>query len=251
MVRSAADGTSRRALLGAYREALANPTSDQAFALRVRIRGSEWPLQLRASDVFTLAEILHEGQYDGAVGLPEQPVIFDAGANVGITGAWFLAHHPGASLHCFEPESGNFELLRANLGGRPDVLLHQVALGEEAGTAMLTVSTHGAMHSLIDASVGDRQIEVPVWRLDDYMAESGVDRVDLLKLDVEGFEMEVLRGFGERLDQVSVICGEVHANVVEPTDFYDLVLGRGFELVSRAPAGNEAENVEIFEVARR
>ncbi len=250
VARFGADMGSRRGLLRAYREALANPASAELYEFEVKIRGERWPLRLRASDIFTLAEVLHEGQYRLESKIPERPVVIDAGANVGVTGVWWLANHPGATLHCFEPEPGNVELLRANVGDRPNVGVHGVALGAEAGTAELTLGEHSAVHSLVMQDVGTRTITVPVWRLDTFMAEHEIDRVDLLKLDVEGFEVEVLEGFGDRLSDVAVIAGEAHLDVVEADTFYGLLADQGFEVLWRRPASNPEENVELFEAAR-
>ena len=250
VTRCGADMASRRALLGAYREALANPASAMPFSFEVKIRGERWPLRLRASDIFTLAEVLHERQYSLQSKIPERPVVIDAGANVGVTAVWWLANHPGATLHCFEPEPGNVEFLRANVGGRPNVSVHGVALGAEAGSAELTLGEHSAVHSLVMHDVGSRTITVPVWRLDNFLAEQQIAHVDLLKLDVEGFEVEVLQGFGDRLADVAVIAGEAHLDVVEADTFYGLLADNGFEVLWRRPASNPEENVELFEAAR-
>ena len=250
VVRHAAPG-SRLAMFSAYREAMADPMSSARVELEVRIAGRDWPLRLRASDMFTLAEVLHEGQYVLESELPEAPTIIDAGANVGISAVWLCAHHPGAVLHAFEPEAENFELLAANLSGLENSSAHRVAVGEREGSARLFVAEHGAMHSLADAAVGEETAEVRVIRLADYLSEAGIEHVDLLKLDVEGFEMEALRGLVERLPDVSVIAGEVHENVVEPDVFYRFMSEHGFQTVSRRPVTNPEEPVHMFEVARR
>jgi len=206
----------RRELLRIYRLALADPTCDERTVVPIRLGGRPWPFHLRMADIYTLAEILHEQQYRLETPVPDAPVVLDAGANVGATGIWWLAHLPGATLHCFEPEPANFALLEANLSPYPRVGLHQAALGCEEGTARLTVAAHGAMHTLADESLGSRHIEVPLWRLDRFLEREGLRRVDLLKLDVEGFEIEVLRGLGDRLADVGVIAGEVHEDWVDP-----------------------------------
>lgn len=242
--------SARRELLRVYRAALADPTCSEQTVLPIRLAGQRFPFHLRMADIYTLAEILHEEQYFLETPVPAEPIILDAGANVGATGVWWVAHHPGATLHCFEPEPANFALLQANLGDRPRVGLHQVALGEEEGTANLHVAEHGAMHTMADASVGTSEVEVPVWRLDRFLERHDLPRVDILKLDVEGFEMEVLRGFGERLRDVGIIAGEVHEDWVDPAAFYALLQEAGFTVVSKRPVTNPDENVHLFEAAR-
>ena len=133
LARFAADLPTRAALLSCYASLLSTATSAEPVDLRLRLGGRIFPLRMRKSDIFTLGEILHEGQYRLVSCLPECPVIFDAGANVGISALWFLAQHPEARLHCFEPEGENFRLLEANLGGRENVRLTRAALGARSG----------------------------------------------------------------------------------------------------------------------
>lgn len=122
--------------------------------------------------------------------------VVDIGANVG----YFSAHlarlvGPHGEVHAFEPEPQNCALLVANMrtNGLSQVHVHPVALGERQGTATLHISEfNGGMHRLYDSvCCTGPGLAVPVQRLDDVMAGA---RVDLIKIDVEGYEPAVLKG---------------------------------------------------------
>jgi FkbM family methyltransferase len=246
LARFAADFRTRAALVSCYASLLSSTTSAEPVELRLRLGGRVVPLHMRKSDIFTLGEILHEGQYRLVSRLPESPVIFDAGANVGVSALWFLAQHPGAQLHCFEPEGENFRLLEANLGGRKNVRLTRAALGAQSGEALLHVAEHGAMHSVVDPGAGEGAQRVPQLGLREYVESEGVERIDLLKIDVEGSELDLLLGLGDRIDRVAVIVGELHERFVDEVAFYGLLERHGFRILQRRPAAGE-EGVHLFE----
>jgi FkbM family methyltransferase len=122
--------------------------------------------------------------------------VLDIGANIG----WFSLHlarrvGPAGTVHAFEPEPFNHRLLLANAqaNGLSCIVPHAVALGAETGQALLHTTAHnGGMHRLY-ASVccEGPAVVVPVRRLDDLLAPG---TVRLVKIDVEGYEPEVLRG---------------------------------------------------------
>jgi len=128
------------------------------------------------------------------------PVILDIGAS---TGSFCLlsAFHTGATGMAFEPNPAAFKILRANvtLNGLGDrVRLWSCALSDVNGKAMLKLPVdvremgHATLGKPKTYQAGE-SIEVATCRLDECL-----DRVDLMKIDVEGMEVAVLRG-GERL----------------------------------------------------
>ncbi|MEI6159575.1 MAG: FkbM family methyltransferase [Roseococcus sp.] len=130
-------------------------------------------------------------------------VLADAGANIGVTGLTMAAAAPyHAELLCFEPDERSLPLLRHNLAanefGRAQVF--DCALAERDGTARLRCgATNAATSVLAEAhsrtqSVGAIFKDVPVRQLDSVLAEIGVGRLDLLKIDVEGGETSVMLG---------------------------------------------------------
>ena len=123
--------------------------------------------------------------------------VLDIGANVGIYALPWAAISTGVTVHCFEPNPAVRARLARNvalnrLGSR--VRLHPEALSDRAGTATLYGSDD--MSSLNQGVYSGRQaapVEVPLARLDDVLVEEGPP-ISLMKIDVQGHELEVLRG---------------------------------------------------------
>ena len=125
--------------------------------------------------------------------------IADVGANIGFytlqMASWV---GPSGRILAFEPDPFNARLLRARASAAgSNVEVYQLALGEFAGTAMLYCSAYNRA----DNRIGQRQneahveaCEVQIRPLDALLAERGIERIDALKIDVQGHEGQVLRG---------------------------------------------------------
>jgi FkbM family methyltransferase len=246
------DRRSRATLLGCYAAIMRDPQDPLEVGLELSPGAMRFPVRMRRSDVFTVAEIFHEGQYAIASPVASNPVILDCGANIGLSAIWFLSRYPGARVHCFEPEPENFRLLEHNLRGSAGVVLNRAAVGRAAGRLPLTLSNSAAMHSLVGQMGSDtidaRRVEVDVVALPEYLSRHALDAVDILKLDVEGSELDVIEGMAGRLRSVKIIVGELHEAHVDPDVFFRHLERQGFRLVRQTRTG-EAD-VRMFEAAR-
>ena len=245
----AADGSSRRRLLAAYSALARRVWSPAAVDARLRMVRSTVALRFRQQDIYVIGEIVHDKAYRIQSPLPPRPVIVDAGANIGVAALWLASRYSAARLHCFEPESRSFGLLQHNLRQLPNARCERAALGAEKGEISLFVSATGSVHSVF--AIGSRAgVEiVPCVRLGDYLERNKIERVDLLKVDVEGSELAVLRGLGEHIERVGVIVGECHERLVDQVAFYAFLRQRGFRIVGRWPA-HHVKDHHMFEVAR-
>jgi len=124
--------------------------------------------------------------------------VFDIGANIGFTAVTMSkCLSTNGAVYAFEPDPFNFGRLSKNLELNPDAVVcpQKQGLGNEKTELKLAVVTPHNLggNRIVQDAVSDFTI-VPIATLDGFCAEHAVARVDLIKIDVEGFELNVLRG---------------------------------------------------------
>lgn len=133
--------------------------------------------------------------------------IFDVGANIGQSAATFRRRFPRARIHCFEPAAASAARLRAR--GLANVEVHEMALGSRGGTALLACGRDPAAYRISDDGVAPVRVET----LDAFCADRGVSRIDLLKIDTEGHDLEVLKGAAAMIAAGRVSAFQVEAGL--------------------------------------
>jgi len=123
----------------------------------------------------------------------------DIGANVGYyTSIMAEAVGDRGVVLAFEPDADNLRLLQRAVGGaeHANVTVVPAAVGERNGTVRLYVNPdHPGDHRIYPAGTHEQSRDVEVWSLDDYLGKSGQTReLSLVKIDVQGAELQVLRG---------------------------------------------------------
>ena len=129
-------------------------------------------------------------------------VVLDVGANVGEYAALARRVLPDAHLHCFEAAPPTFEKLRQSMRDDPAATLNPFGLSDQTGDARLHFYPGALGHSsLVDYPHGAPRVAltVRVQTGDAYLDDRGLQTVDFLKIDVEGWEGAVLRGFDRSL----------------------------------------------------
>ena len=128
-------------------------------------------------------------------------VAVDAGANIGIY-SQFLSRCVGAggTVHSFEPSPDNYRRLREGLEGVANVRPNQLAVSDETGESTLYISDNLNVDHRAYPTTGDsrRTVTIRATTLDDYFKPG--ERVDLIKMDIQGFELHALRGAARVLD---------------------------------------------------
>jgi FkbM family methyltransferase len=129
-------------------------------------------------------------------------VVVDAGANIGIYSE-FLSTCVGSNgvVHSFEPDITNFKRLQAALAHTRNVQLNQLALSDRSGESSLYVSENLNVDHRAYPTEGEprKSVAIRSIRLDDYFRPG--ERVDFIKMDIQGFELHALRGATRVLDE--------------------------------------------------
>lgn len=145
--------------------------------------------------------------------IDENSVVISGG---GFIGEWdyYMMKTYGCYLYIFEPFPENFKQLRRLFGSNPKIKLYEAALFDKDGYANLHLIEKNNGHSLYDRS-HDRTIvdvlQVQSVRLKTFVEEQEIGQVDLLKLNVEGAEVQILRDIDKSLaSKIKCICFSSH-----------------------------------------
>jgi FkbM family methyltransferase len=170
-------------------------------------------------------------------------LIFDVGANVGQTAKGLRKYFPDAQIHCFEPASEPFASLDSLTRDWPNVTAHRLALGKETGMADMMVASgeQSELNTLVVDAERKLQLtgceQVRVDTVDRFCATHGIDSIDILKADVQGWELQLLEGAASIIDagQVRFLFLEVSfmsdsRDMVPFADVHAFVTDRGYVL---------------------
>jgi FkbM family methyltransferase len=148
--------------------------------------------------------------------------VLDVGANTGQFGRTLRSVYSGR-ISSFEPVSRSYQELTAKIAADGDWRAYDFALGSSEGTQTIHVAASTVFSSLLksndycaskfgDRSVGTREELITIRRLDavlDEIVAGGAHRRIFLKLDTQGFDTEVFKGLGSRLQDILVLQSEI------------------------------------------
>jgi FkbM family methyltransferase len=174
----------------------------------------------------------------------DRPLVFDVGANRGQTIEHFRDAFAWPVIHAFEPGLDTFAELQRRWAGVPDLHLNNIALGARAESRTFIHSEPDDMSSFLEPSVdawGEIKDRYPVEviTIDDYCAARGIERVDILKSDTQGFDLEVIKGAQRMIDNraihlifMEVTFSDMYKGLPRFDEIYAFLADRGFALVS-------------------
>lgn len=139
-------------------------------------------------------------------------VVFDIGASNGTWSSILSDVLPNTSFEMFEPLADvrpeYKESLDQVLKTRPNLRIHKIGLSDEVSVLEMDIFRDGFSSSFINmgdyAEVCDRK-QLPVTRLDDYVAAEGLRQPSIVKIDVQGFETKVIRGARKTLARADIV----------------------------------------------
>ena len=186
--------------------------------------------------------------------------IVDVGANRGQFAIASRHHFPKAKIISFEPLAEAAEVFQKIFGNDPNVTLHHCAIGSKNEETEIHISKADDSSSLLP--IADLQDEIfpgtaergirkiSVRKLDDLIKRADLQHPALLKLDVQGFEIEVFEGCGDLLlefNYIYVECSfvELYQGQSLVHEVIDLLSGRGFNLIGVYNTTYDAEGLAV------
>ena len=163
------------------------------------------------------------------------PVIFDVGANMGTFTTWLANSFPTGRVYAFEPQRAVFQILCGNMAinNLYNVYPYNFALGAEETTVEFDEPNYFSKEDFGTFSLKEQIIKntsnklvVEVHTLDWFFSRYKVPKLDLLKIDAEGMDMDVLRGAINTIEQFKPIifiehCDNRKSIIKQITDFLD------------------------------
>ncbi|MCB1484917.1 MAG: FkbM family methyltransferase [Hyphomicrobiaceae bacterium] len=135
-------------------------------------------------------------------------ICFDVGANIGQTSQQMVRAFPDATIHAFEPVTETYDRLVENVAKNQRIITYNYALGERSGSAEIEVFAQSELSSIAAQSpfittYGERKSveSIGIKSLDDFCASKNIDNIDYLKIDTEGYDLNVLRGGTRALER--------------------------------------------------
>jgi FkbM family methyltransferase len=212
------------------RHSLTEPIAGDILTLNMRqpIRG---PIALRAvgSDILTFHEVVSDQVYKSVLSyLSDCRTMVDLGANIGLASRYVATHFPTCQIVAVEPNPDTFELLRRNLTNLPNVQLLEAAVwASETQLSGLSDPDHFSAFAVHADNKGTMR-GVPISTILEMCKE---ERVDLLKVDIEGAETELFKGNLDWLDRIGCIAIEFHNNSRNESNFDEIMAQHGFQVI--------------------
>jgi len=137
------------------------------------------------------------------VGIKNNLMIFDVGAHKGQTSSHFCKLFPHSFIHAFEPSPYLFTEIEKKLSKRKNIRCHNFALGEADEEAFLTNPDSDLCGQVVKAQENNSS-SISVRRLDGFCIVENIPVIDLLKIDVEGNELSVLKGASGMIERNTI-----------------------------------------------
>ena len=200
--------------------AIKGTVKNSEVTLNMKRKDIKFPISLRvpSSDIPTYKQVFINQDYDFLVETPPK-VIVDAGANIGLASVYFANKYPGAMIIAIEPEKANFELLKRNVEPYRNVIPIHSALWNRNETIKLVdpgIGSWGFMTEETNTSentLGKFSHTVKPMTLGKIIADYQLNKIDILKIDIEGAEKEVFEDTSSWIGKVEALIIELHEHM--------------------------------------
>ncbi|EJL68379.1 FkbM family methyltransferase [Chryseobacterium populi] len=185
-------------------------SNTETFVYRFRKAKRNFDIYLRTfkGDIDIFYEIFWKKTYDKHLKLLKKnpEVIVDFGAHIGLTSIYFALKYPNAKIYSVEASPENFQLLKANTASFKNIACFHAAAHFEDGSV-----NFGTQELSYNQKVSESGIPVQALSVETFMKNNHLQRMDLLKIDIEGAEADLLSKNNSWLQHIENIIIEIHS----------------------------------------
>lgn len=169
-------------------------------------------LRANTSDSQTFKQIFLRGDYEIEVNFKPKYIV-DAGAYIGLSSVYFANRFPEAKIIAIEPAEINYSLLLKNIHGYENI--EPVNKGIWYKKTYLTVINegHGEWGFIVKETNDKNEADIQATSIDEILEDFGMATLDIVKLDIEGSEVEVFSNNYQWLSKVKMLIVELHENL--------------------------------------
>lgn len=183
--------------------------NNETFVYRVKIGKTETDLYLRTfkGDIGVFYEVFWKKTYAKHLSLIKKnpKVIIDLGAHIGITSIYLSAKYPDAKIYAVEASAENFEMLKNNTKSFKNIACINAAAYFEDGFVNFSDNELSYNQKISETGISTQAISI-----ESLKKNFGIDQVDLMKIDIEGGEIDLLSKENSWLSSVENIIIEIH-----------------------------------------
>jgi FkbM family methyltransferase len=179
--------------------------------VQVRVPGYQRPFSLRrdSSDLSVFETVFMEREFDWYAP-KELRLIIDGGANIGLSTAYFANKYPDAKVIAVEPSNENVSMLRINCQGMEDITVIEGGLWPVSGFLRISNPDDPPWSFRCELAHESAVDVFPAFSIGNLIDRAGVQRCNLLKLDIEGAEEQLFSESCDWLARIDAILVEVH-----------------------------------------
>jgi len=206
----------------------------KTFLVEFKFSDEKLKFKLRSNDdFFILRDIFLFESYKLPKFKDDVNEILDCGSHLGSSAVYFKIKYPRAKIICFEPDEESREILKFNLRlNEVNCKVFDCAVSGKDGLMKFKSSKRDSASSKLDEF---GEVEVEVKSLENAIRLAGVEKVDVLKLDIEGEEISAIKSLDKNLKKVGCIICENHYEMYDEKVLFKILEKKGFAILEPLP----------------